>query len=176
MQGSLFLFCSSVAELCSALKVSLSLSLYAFLVCPSLCLSRCVCMSLSCYLPLSIYLSVSPLPLPLPLCPSLSISPLPLPLPLSLPLCPYLLYPSPPPLSLSLSLLLTTQAFSSLAESAYELATPEDESEPNTYSLSTAFEAIVTKIMETADRSGLCGWITVREKHTCSYTYSVVCQ
>ena len=93
MQGSLFLFCSSVAELCSALKVSLSpLSLYAFLVCPSLCLSRCVCMSLSCYLPLSIYLSVSPLPLPLPLSPSLSISSLPSPPPL-----PLLLYPSPPP-------------------------------------------------------------------------------
>ena len=46
LQGSLFLFCSSVAELCSALKVSplpLSLSLYAFLVCLCLCLSRCRC-------------------------------------------------------------------------------------------------------------------------------------
>ena len=173
MQGSLFLFCSSVAELCSALKISLSL--YAFLICLSLCLSRCVCLSLA--ICLSLYLSVSPLPLPLSLSvylsspyfsSSLSISPLhslsflSLSVHLSTPY-PFSSSPSlfvstfPLSLPLPLSLLLTTQAFSSLAESAYELATPEDESEPNTYSLSTAFEVIVTKIMETADRSGLCG-------------------
>ena len=128
-------------------------------------------MSISCYLPLSLSVCLSPPSPSLSLSvylsfpsfsSSLSISPLPI---LSLPLCPSLhslsflflsfsiclSLPSPSPLSL----LLTTQTFSSLAESAYELATPEDESEPNTYSLSTAFEAIVTKIMETADRSGL---------------------
>ena len=45
-----------------------------------------------------------------------------------------------------------TQAFSSLAESAYELACTDEDTEPATYSLSGAFEFLVTKVMQTADR------------------------
>ena len=119
------------------LPLSLSmLSSSAFL---SVCLGVYVSLLLSASLYISVCLS--------PPSPSSSLSTSPL----LLLLYPSLSSPPPPP---PLSLLLTTQAFSSLAESAYELATPEDESE-HTYSLSTAFEAIVTKIMETADRSGL---------------------
>ncbi|CAI8026073.1 Importin subunit beta-1, partial [Geodia barretti] len=43
-------------------------------------------------------------------------------------------------------------AFSSLAESAYELACTDEDTEPATYSLSGAFEFLVTKVMQTADR------------------------
>jgi importin subunit beta-1 len=43
-------------------------------------------------------------------------------------------------------------AFSSLAESAYELACTDEDTEPVTYSLSSAFEFLVSKVMQTADR------------------------
>ena len=45
------------------------------------------------------------------------------------------------------------QAFSSLAESAYELTCADEDTEPATYALSEAFEAIISKVMATADRS-----------------------
>lgn len=45
------------------------------------------------------------------------------------------------------------QAFSSLAEAAYENAETSDEnSEPNTYCLSSYFETIVQRLLETTDR------------------------
>ena len=45
------------------------------------------------------------------------------------------------------------QAFSSLAEAAYENAeTPDDKAEPDTYCLSGYFEQIVEKLVQTADR------------------------
>lgn len=45
-------------------------------------------------------------------------------------------------------------AFSSLAESAFESAeVPEDQTEPETYCLSTYFEPIVQKLLETTDRA-----------------------
>ena len=47
---------------------------------------------------------------------------------------------------------MVTQAFSSLAESAYELASTDDDLEPASYALSGAFEVIVTKVMQTAER------------------------
>lgn len=51
------------------------------------------------------------------------------------------------------SVYFSLQAFSSLAESAYELAcTDDDDSEPDTYALSSTFEALVSKIMAAADR------------------------
>lgn len=54
---------------------------------------------------------------------------------------------SPPP-SLSLP-----QAFSSLAEAAYEATdAAEDQEEPATYCLSSSFELIVQKLLETTDR------------------------
>lgn len=43
-------------------------------------------------------------------------------------------------------------AFSSLAESAYELSVTDDEPEPATYPLSAAYEALVNKVLQTADR------------------------
>ena len=49
-------------------------------------------------------------------------------------------------------LLFSTQAFSSLAESAYELSVTDDEPEPATYPLSAAYEALVNKVLQTADR------------------------
>lgn len=45
------------------------------------------------------------------------------------------------------------QAFSSLAEAAYEAAdVADDQEEPATYCLSSSFELIVQKLLETADR------------------------
>ena len=45
------------------------------------------------------------------------------------------------------------QAFSSLAEAAYENAeTPDDKNEPESYCLSGYFEQIVEKLVQTADR------------------------
>ena len=45
------------------------------------------------------------------------------------------------------------QAFSSLAEAAYEnIETPDDKNEPDTYCLSGYFEQIVEKLIHTADR------------------------
>ncbi len=45
------------------------------------------------------------------------------------------------------------QAFSSLAEASYEAAELSDEaSEPDTYCLSSYFEPIVQKLLETTDR------------------------
>lgn len=45
------------------------------------------------------------------------------------------------------------QAFSSLAEAAYENAEqPEDGTEPETYCLSNYFEIIVERLLQTADR------------------------
>jgi len=45
------------------------------------------------------------------------------------------------------------QAFSSLAEAAYEAAeTPESDDVPMTYCLSSYFEQIVQKLIMTADR------------------------
>nr|XP_054750188.1 importin subunit beta-1-like [Lytechinus pictus] len=43
-------------------------------------------------------------------------------------------------------------AFSSLAENAYESASAESDKEPETYCLSKAFQIIVAKLLETADR------------------------
>ncbi len=46
-----------------------------------------------------------------------------------------------------------SQAFSSLAEAAYEAAeVADDASEPETYCLSAYFEPIVTKLLDTTDR------------------------
>lgn len=46
-----------------------------------------------------------------------------------------------------------SQAFSSLAEAAYESAeTTDDQDEPGTYCLSSSFEIIVQKLLETTDR------------------------
>lgn len=48
------------------------------------------------------------------------------------------------------------QAFSSLAEAAYEATdAAEDQEEPSTYCLSSSFELIVQKLLETTDRWGL---------------------
>ena len=48
---------------------------------------------------------------------------------------------------------LKLQAFSSLAEAAFEAAEiPDDQTEPETYTLSGCFEAIVHKLLETTDR------------------------
>uniref|UniRef100_A0A3B4GQ92 Karyopherin subunit beta 1 n=1 Tax=Pundamilia nyererei TaxID=303518 RepID=A0A3B4GQ92_9CICH len=48
---------------------------------------------------------------------------------------------------------LLPQAFSSLAEAAYEATdAAEDQEEPNTYCLSSSFEIIVQKLLETTDR------------------------
>lgn len=48
---------------------------------------------------------------------------------------------------------LSRQAFSSLAEAAYEATdTAEDQEEPSTYCLSSSFEIIVQKLLETTDR------------------------
>lgn len=45
------------------------------------------------------------------------------------------------------------QAFSSLAEAAYEATdAAEDQEEPSTYCLSSSFEIIVQKLLETTDR------------------------
>jgi len=45
------------------------------------------------------------------------------------------------------------QAFSSLAEAAFEAAdVADDEKEPNTYCLSAYYEPIVQKLLETTDR------------------------
>ena len=45
------------------------------------------------------------------------------------------------------------QAFSSLAEAAYEVVDiSEDDAQPETYCLSTFFEIIVSKLLETTDR------------------------
>lgn len=45
------------------------------------------------------------------------------------------------------------QAFSSLAEAAYEATdAAEDQDEPSTYCLSSSFEIIVQKLLETTDR------------------------
>lgn len=45
------------------------------------------------------------------------------------------------------------QAFSSLAEAAYEAAdVADDQEEPATYCLSSSFELIVQKLLETTDR------------------------
>lgn len=45
------------------------------------------------------------------------------------------------------------QAFSSLAEAAYENAeTADDSAEPDTYCLSNYFEIIVERLLQTADR------------------------
>ena len=44
------------------------------------------------------------------------------------------------------------QAISSLAEAAYDAATTTD-SEPPTYCLSSSFEALITKLLNTTDRS-----------------------
>lgn len=49
--------------------------------------------------------------------------------------------------------LLPLQAFSSLAEAAYEATeAAEDQEEPSTYCLSSSFEIIVQKLLETTDR------------------------
>ena len=50
--------------------------------------------------------------------------------------------------------LLLLQAFSSLADAAFENAQPtsEDDEEPTTYALSKKFEFIVQKIIQTGDR------------------------
>lgn len=46
------------------------------------------------------------------------------------------------------------QAFSSLADAAYEATdAAEDQDEPSTYCLSSSFELIVQKLLETTDRS-----------------------
>lgn len=46
-----------------------------------------------------------------------------------------------------------SQAFSSLAEAAYEATdAAEDQEEPSTYCLSSSFEIIVQKLLETTDR------------------------
>lgn len=48
---------------------------------------------------------------------------------------------------------LSHQAFSSLAEAAYEAEdAAEDQEEPSTYCLSSSFEIIVQKLLETTDR------------------------
>lgn len=49
---------------------------------------------------------------------------------------------------------LLLQAFSSLADAAFENAQPtsEDDEEPTTYALSKKFEFIVQKIIQTGDR------------------------
>lgn len=45
------------------------------------------------------------------------------------------------------------QAFSSLADAAYEATdAAEDQDEPSTYCLSSSFELIVQKLLETTDR------------------------
>lgn len=45
------------------------------------------------------------------------------------------------------------QAFTSLAEAAYEAAdVADDQEEPATYCLSSSFELIVQKLLETTDR------------------------
>ena len=45
------------------------------------------------------------------------------------------------------------QAFSSLAEAAYEaMEVPDEGTEPETYSLSSYFEPIVQKLLETTER------------------------
>ena len=45
------------------------------------------------------------------------------------------------------------QAFSSLAEAAYEATdVADDQTEPETYCLSSYFEPIVEKLLETTDR------------------------
>lgn len=45
------------------------------------------------------------------------------------------------------------KAFSSLAEAAYEAAdVADDQEEPATYCLSSSFELIVQKLLETTDR------------------------
>lgn len=50
---------------------------------------------------------------------------------------------------------LPPQAFSSLAEAAYEATdAAEDQEEPSTYCLSSSFEIIVQKLLETTDRYG----------------------
>jgi len=49
--------------------------------------------------------------------------------------------------------LYTLQAFSSLAEAAFEAAdVPDEEKEPETYCLSAYYEPIVQKLLETTDR------------------------
>lgn len=49
--------------------------------------------------------------------------------------------------------MLVSQAFSSLAEAAYDSAdTGEDNNEPPTYCLSTYFEPIIEKLIQTTDR------------------------
>ena len=51
---------------------------------------------------------------------------------------------------------LPLQAFSSLAEAAYEATEiPEDQTEPETYCLSSYFEPILQKLLDTSDRSVL---------------------
>ena len=99
MQGSLFLFCSSVAELCSALKI-LSLSAFssAFL---SVCLGVYVSLP-SLFLFLSVHLSTPSSSS------SLSISSF------LYPPLPLLLYPSPPPPSPSSSPLRPSRLWQSL--------------------------------------------------------------
>lgn len=49
--------------------------------------------------------------------------------------------------------MLVSQAFSSLAEAAYDSAdTGDDNAEPATYCLSTYFEPIIEKLIQTTDR------------------------
>ena len=45
------------------------------------------------------------------------------------------------------------QAFSSLAEAAYEALETQDGEQPETYCLSSYFEPIIQKLLETTDRS-----------------------
>lgn len=56
--------------------------------------------------------------------------------------------------------LLLLQAFSSLADAAFENAQPtsEDDEEPTTYALSKKFEFIVQKIIQTGDRLVWLSW------------------
>jgi len=52
-----------------------------------------------------------------------------------------------------MTLLTVMQAFSSLAEAAYEATeVADDQTEPETYCLSSYFEPIVQKLLETTDR------------------------